>query len=121
MGELWNTTTNQLDFSELNIGDEIVVRVDTLVTTGGTNSEFKARILCGIGSGFEFPITLSSCFHKDAIEHPHVQSAPFHISSSIMRDYPAEIQIASDTALSVKVNGWYIKINKRSTTIYAGE
>jgi hypothetical protein len=120
MGELWNTTTNQLDFSELNIGDRILIRIDVLVDAAGANSEVKGRILCGIGSGFEYPISFSDCLYKTSGEHQIVQTHYFHITSEIMRDYPAEIQLSSDTDIDVTVNGWAIDINKRSTTIYAG-
>lgn len=53
--ELWNTTTNQFDFTQLEIGDEVTIRTDGQATTTENNQIFGTKINMSIGAN---PYTL---------------------------------------------------------------
>lgn len=43
-GDLWNTATNSIKFSELGVGKALLVRNDFSVTTGSANTRLDARL-----------------------------------------------------------------------------
>lgn len=108
-GNIWNTATNRLDFSDLSVGDEVTIRVDLNVTTASSNHEITLNAVFDIG-GSSYALRILQESFKNAGTHNIVATIPFYIGSTSMRDNPAEIRIASDTTGdSVVVNGWYIK------------
>ncbi len=110
----WNAATNQFDFSELQIGDVITLRVDFDVTTTGANHEITARFDFGIG-GFPFSLNLGELELKSAATRTVVRSLNVFIGDANMRDNPAEFVVASDTGTtdSVVINGWFIEVVSR--------
>lgn len=79
--KLWNTSTNQFDFSELSIGDEISLRFDLLVTTASTNQVVKIFSTFDIG-GTPFNLTLDNQHFKTAGEYNIVETEMFYIGSA---------------------------------------
>jgi len=109
---VWNTTTNQLDLSQLPINTTVEIRADIVVTTTSANQIVKTDIRLGIGSGIEFTLENSETQFKTAGAHKMVVMSGFYIGSSTVRTTPGELRIWSDATASVKVNGWYIRIVK---------
>jgi len=112
-GNIWDTTTDLLDLSDLSIGDEVTIRADLEVTTSASNHEISVRLRLDMG-GTPFNLTLEQKSFKSAGTHQLTVQKSFYVGSAGVRDNPAEIQIASDnTGDSVQVLGWYIKTQVR--------
>ncbi|MBT8411712.1 MAG: hypothetical protein KJP02_07945 [Octadecabacter sp.] len=107
-GDIWDATNDELDFSDLAIGDEVTVRFDIEIVTGGTNRELTLR--GAFGSASPFTINLGSYAFRDAGTHYIVTQKSFYIGSADVRDNPGVIEIASaDTGDTARVNGFYVK------------
>lgn len=108
-GTIWDSSTNTLDFSSLAVGDIIRFRFDVLVTSGGANQNFLARLSFGTGFGF------SSVFSRASFKSATTDGQVFRYSSFAMltsdtQSNPAKFQMQSDAAgNTVKVNGWLIE------------
>ena len=110
---LWNATTNQLAFSEVPINSMLEIRADLIVTTTAANQILKLRTKLGIGSASEFSSELSDIQLKTAGAKTVIETFHFYIGYDDIKNSPGEIQIWSDAACTVKVNGWYIRVVKK--------
>jgi len=118
VSNIWNSTTNQFDFSSLDIGDTLDLRVDALITTTGTNKTYKIFLKLGIGSPSEYTTLVGSGEFKVAVTNENiVKSLGFYLGSEDIKNYPAELYVLVDTTGSIKVNGWYTRILRKSVNI----
>jgi len=118
VSDIWNATTNQFDFSQLNVGDTLDLRVDTLLTTTGTNKTYKVLLRLGIGTASEYYTLVGSGELKAAVTDENiVKDISFYIGSEDIRTAPAELYFLVDTTGSVKVNGWYTRILRKNLNI----
>lgn len=109
-GEIWNTSTNELDFSKLSVGDMIDIRLDLTVNTPNANTEVETRIVYDEGGANEFSHVFDQTLYKASGDHPMNRYFGFSITRDFVRDNPAQIQIKSDTSLTTaKVFGIYIR------------
>lgn len=112
-GNIWNTSTNRFDFSDLSVGDEVLIRVDLEVTTSASNDRVVVRLQLDIG-GTPFELPFIDMEFKNSGSHRVIKDLTLYIGSTGVRDNPAELQISSDTTGdSVQVNGWYVKTQVR--------
>lgn len=112
---LWNTTTNQFDFSELSIGDMVDIRISSAMTPGANNQTIDGRLNMAIG-GSEYPLILGSITPKTQAFIPNfLLYASFYIGDDNTRLNPAEFQVRADSTNAVDFNldGFYCKITKR--------
>jgi len=112
MTTLWDVVGNQLNFTQLSIGDMVTLRVDLEVTTTTNNQWVELRVEFDIG-GTPFPLTFAQSIPKTSGTYSIVKSIPFFIGNAGVRDNPSEIQIDSDAPCNVKVNGWYATVARR--------
>ena len=117
MGALWNTTTDNLDLSDLLIGDTVDIRIDLTVTTTGANHEITVSIdmdTAPIATNFELALIREN--FKNAGTFPIIRFYSLFIGSAAVRDGLHHIHAKSDTGTtdSVVVNGWYIRAITRS-------
>lgn len=106
----WNTSTNRLDFTSLDIGDFVEIRFDYIPTTTGVNHELILAVNFSIGGVTPFTLTIQEQLIKTASTQEVTRYVGFFIGSSDIRDNPASITLQSDsTGDSVVVNGWLIK------------
>lgn len=106
--ELWNTETNQFDFSDLKLGDEVLVRVDLEVTTFLDNQEII--LIADIGctdDGYK------SQFYKNILKnkgkHNIMATLPLYLAGTILT-MPSELLFSSDFKTTVKFNGFYLSV-----------
>ena len=112
--ELFNTTTNQFDFSGLSVGDEVLLRVDLSVNVA-KDSAVDIYVLFDVGGN---PYSLyfeSTKFFKHAGLTQIVVEGHFYIGSETMRVNPAEVYFKSDLNATITVNGFYITVKRRIT------
>lgn len=111
---VWNTSTNRFDFTDLDLGDTLDVRVDLLFTTSGANTaiSLEFEFAAGTGSAFNL-IILPQTNLKTAGTYQITHSRGFYIGSAVVRDNPCRIRALADSAgSSVVVNGWYVRVIK---------
>lgn len=116
---VWNTSTNQFDFSEMQIGDTIDVRIELDLTTTANNQEARVEFHFGVGDPATYTIAASSPLqYKNAGTYKVHAFSGFYIGNSLTLDNPGEVYIVSDNTASVKVSGFFIKytLQQRSAT-----
>lgn len=113
---LWNAVTNQMDLTSLPVDSMLVFRADMTVTTTAANQILKFRASMSIGGVSPYTIEGTELQFKTAGAHKLMRETSFYIGSEDMRNHPAELQLWSDAACTVRVNGWYIQVTKNLTT-----
>ena len=111
---LWNPQTNRFDFSELNIGDMVDIRIDLNITTTNTYQEVSVDINMGLGQAgaYSIPIIPHNVL-KSVDDYKILQLTSVHIGNTLTKDNPASITITTDANASVVVHGWYLKVSSR--------
>ena len=107
---IWDVATDELDFSELKLGDQIIIRGDIEITTLSANTDVVVTIKLSVGSlNIELPASQAS--FKTTGTYRIIGTFNVYIGAQDIIDFPAELLIESDNATTVQVNGWYIRIN----------
>lgn len=112
MTTLWNTTTNQFDFSELSLGDMIDLRVDIDVTTTAPNQEVVVRVTLAIG-GVPYSLEVDRAVFKSAGTYKMLSYTGGYMGDANTLDNAGEVQLDTDDAATVTVQGWYCKVTRR--------
>ena len=110
--DMWDTTGNQFDFSELSLGDQVDIRFDVSVTTTSSNQVVRQRVRFDIG-GTPYNIEFDQKQVKAAGTFQIVKQVRFYMGSSGTINNPAEWQIWTDGSANVTVNGVYISVTRR--------
>jgi len=111
VGPLWDTVAQELDFSTLDVYDEVRFRFDVTVTTTGANRNIDARL--AFLPGFVAENVFIERAFKTAGVHQLFIEFSFAMFNAATRDGPAKFQVRSDgTGDSVVVNGWKISVHK---------
>jgi hypothetical protein len=112
--DLYNTTTNQFDFSGLNFGDKVDFRYDYILTTSAINQESRLYLNLGIGSTTPYSINQNTSFFKTAGLHNLSGTTSFiYIGNPETLNFPAELYFESDANADVELNGFVISVTKR--------
>lgn len=109
---LWNSSTNQLVLSELTINSTIEFRADISITTTAANQVIRFRTKLAIGDPIEFVIADGSLQYKTASSQDLAINGQFYIGYTAVKNNPGEFQLWSDSACTVIVKGWYIRVTK---------
>ena len=117
VSSVWNSVDNELDFSEMTIGDLLTLRVDAEITTGSANQTLKCYVKLGVGSASEFDLLLSQGQVKAAGAYPFVSEVSLDLAYQNIIDNPGEIYVLSDGGATIKINGWYIEILRKNINI----
>lgn len=113
--DIWDEINNQIDFSQLSLGDTVDIRVDVDVTTTSPNQDISIQLLMAVGSGASYPIELDFMSPKSSGTYKILSYNGIYMGDTNTLNFPAEIQLKSDTAITsgIVVNGWYIRVIKR--------
>ena len=111
VSSVYNITNQQIDLSDLNIGDIFTIRFDIVVTTSANSQEVDTSIKFGIGSASEFSVTVDHSSKKLTGDIPIFRQVSFAIFSADIRDNPAELMIESANNCTVLVNGYFIPVS----------
>ena len=114
---VWDYTTNQFNFNELEVGDTIDVRIHVHITTTTSNQKVVLSSKLGIGSPSEFINSIYENQFKSSGLHEISVVAPFYMGSTDITDYPAELYLTTDSSATVKVDGWYVRILRKNINI----
>lgn len=109
--ELFNVSTNQFSFSELKLGDELMIRLDLLVQTTQPNQEIELHFTFDVG-GSPYDLSVEKMQFKTVDWHPIVRAVHFYIGNLGTKNNPCELHFVSDNSANIKVNGFYISTTK---------
>ncbi len=119
--DVWSTSTNACNFSQLSLGDAVGVRFDVTATTTASNQVVRAYIKLAIGTPSEYILNVFAQQIKTAQENQFTLFTKLYIGNEDIRTAPAEFYILSDNNGTVKVNGWYFQIERRSINVVTFE
>lgn len=109
---IWKTSTNRFDFTNLAIGTTVEARFDLTIITTNANTALAGELEFGLGQpgAFIIPIFAGTNF-KTAGTYQLVHSREWYIGNSLIKDNPGRIRLSADTlGATVKVNGWYLRV-----------
>lgn len=110
---LWNPTTNQFDFSSLDIGDTVDLRVDGSLTNTGFNESFRMLLRAAIGSPSQYELPLGYGNRLFAGTSGISRYNGFFIGSADMRDNPAEIIVTATASATCFLTDIYIRVTRK--------
>lgn len=107
--QLYNASTQQIDISDLNVGDMLGLRFDIEVTTSSNSQDVEISAVFGIGSPSEFPTVLAQGSKKLAGSIRFFREVSFAAFNTDFTDNPAELRISSPDNCTLKVNGFFMR------------
>ena len=110
--QLWNTSSNGFDFSDLNVGDMVDIRMDISVIIALTNTVVDVNLLMGTGGSVVVPF-ISDQNYKATGTFEVIRYMGIYIGSTDVRDNLAQFKINADKNCTCTVHGWYIKAIRR--------
>ena len=115
MSTLMDGSTGYLDFSELTLGSDILIRMDAIVNPNINNSLFEARYVLGQGGGEYILDSFSKRLDSGSGVDYSTEKGSFYIYMGDLntKDGVGKIQIRLSSAGTLVNNGVAIKIYKR--------
>ena len=110
--QLWNTSSNGFDFSDLNVGDMLEIRMDIDVIIVSNNTAIDVNLHMGSGGTVIVPFISQQNF-KTTGTFEVIRYMGLYIGSEDIRDTLAQLKISADNNCTCIVNGWYIKATRR--------
>jgi hypothetical protein len=110
--QLWNTSSNGFDFSDLNVGDMLDIRMDISVVIASVNTVVDINLLMGTGGSVVVPF-ISDQNYKATGTFEVIRYMGVYIGSTDVRDTLAQLKIEADKNCTCIVHGWYIKATRR--------
>ena len=110
--QLWNTSSNGFDFSDLNVGDMLDIRMDISVVIASVNTVVDINLLMGTGGSVVVPF-ISDQNYKATGTFETIRYMGVYIGSTDVRDTLAQLKIEADKNCTCIVHGWYIKAIRR--------
>jgi hypothetical protein len=110
---LYNSADEQFDFSQLDIGDTVDIRLDIFPTLSAPNQSVTVNLVLASGTANEFRLPfITEQAYKTAGEKELLRYNGFYIGSADVRDNPAYFEFVSDGSGTLRVNGYYIRVVK---------
>lgn len=111
---VWDASLQQFDFSSLDIGDTVDIRLDIEFVSSGANDAIDIDLVLAYGNVNEYRVPfISEQSYKTAGTHRVTTLNSIYIGNVLTRDNPARFVARSDTTGdSVIVNGWYVRVLK---------
>jgi len=109
ISEIFNTSTGYFQFTGMQLGDTVDIRVDIEVTTASSNNVVEMLMEYGVGS-VPYKLTYEQKYFKSAGTHKLIVPISFYLGNTLTLSNPARILVKNDTIGStVKVNGWFVR------------
>jgi hypothetical protein len=110
--QLWDSSTNSFDWSELKVGDMIDIRLDLSVTIVTNNTAVDVDLFMGFGGSIDVPFISAQNF-KTAGTYNLIRYQGLYIGSDDVRNNAAQLKIKADHNCTCVVNGWYVRYTKK--------
>jgi len=108
---LIDDSTGYLDFTELELGQEISVRNDFTITPNTNNALLQVRYVLGTGAG-EYALLFWSerLDSGSGIDYQRVITFPIYMGDTNTRDNPGKLQVKLSTPGTLNNSGSYISV-----------
>lgn len=115
VNDIWDSIKNEFDFSELSLGDTVDIRLDMNVLTSSPNQtvDVVLRLAEGTPNAYDIPFIVDNDI-KSVKNTRLVRFNGVYLGDSATKDNPAKFIFTSDDPATVTVNGWYVRIFKKS-------
>ena len=110
--QLWDTSSNGFDFSDLDVGDMVDIRMDITMITASNNTAVDVDLYMGSGGSIVVPFISQQNF-KSTGSFEVIRYMGVYIGSADVRDSLAQLKVSADNNCTCTVNGWYIKAIRR--------
>lgn len=114
VADVWDSSINSFDFSGLDLGDSVDIRMSIDVISGTNNQDFDVSLFVNDGGGGQYTLPFIS---QQSFKTPGTKSLirfnSIYIGDDNTRNNPARFKIKSSAAGSVIVIGWYCRVIKR--------
>jgi hypothetical protein len=117
VANIWRADDSQMDFTDLDIGDTVDLRITLDVSTMANNQKYQILFKTGIGSADENEITAFTLTAKSSGSNPNTFSVSFPIADENVRDFPAELYLLSDGSGEFKVFKFYFRIIRKNINL----
>lgn len=112
--DIFDVSTNSFDFSELEFGDHVSIRISAMLTTASPNTEIHLDLHLGTGAGsYDIPF-ISGANYKSAGQHALARFDFVYIIDSNTQDNLGQFKISADKNCSLVWNGMACQIFKRN-------
>lgn len=112
--EVLDTSTGYLDFSDLTLGSQILVRNDFTIVPNTNNCLLEVRYVLGQGAGeYSLKFWSERLDNGSGIEYQRVLSFPIYMGDSNTKGGPGKLQVKLSTSGTLNNAGSYIKIDLR--------
>lgn len=114
VSSIWDSVNSRFDFSSLEIGDMVDIRVDGIVTVAGFNESFRLDLVCALGTASQYAIPFASGTKLFAGTSSISRYNGIFIGSEETRDNPAELFLYTTAAATASLIDIYVKVLKRN-------
>lgn len=113
IADIFDTSINSFNFSDLELGDKVDIRIDVNIETTVSNQNTKVSLELGIGAT-PYEISILDRDFKTATIHSNITiSNFFYIGNEITKNYPAKLKFISDASAIITLNGFAVIVTKR--------
>lgn len=109
---LWDDTNDQFDFTDLPLGSTVDIRTDIVITTTAANQYISIRFVLGEGDPYEYNLVIADDHFRYVGTYTSTKYNGVFIGNTLTKDNPGQVEIYSDAACTVQVNGFYIRAHK---------
>ena len=106
--QLWDTSSNGFDFSDLDVGDMVDIRMDITMIIASNNTAVDVDLYMGSGGSVVVPFISQQNF-KSTGSFEVIRYMGIYIGSEDVRDNLAQLKVSADNNCTCTVHGWYIK------------
>lgn len=112
--KIWNPSLTSFDFSELNIGDMVDIRLDLTLTNNINNQQYSTKLYLGVGTPSEFSINWGPAVqYKTQSDHDYTVFNGVYMGSNDILTGGGYFELTTDDGGTYTVNGFYCKVIKR--------
>ena len=104
-------SSGNLDFSQLSLGDAVLVRFDFTVTPGHNGGLLEMRLKLGAGAGEYFlPRVIAPLSNGAGIPYRFVETIPVYMGDENTRGNEGELQLKCSQSFTVEYAGFYAQL-----------
>lgn len=109
--DIYNTTTSLFSMADLELCSDVELRFDANITTTTATQAVRARVVLAYGV-LDIPLTFISEQYITSGTYPLFGSIRVDNLTVLTKDNPFRVEIWSDAACTLDLNGWNLKVNK---------
>lgn len=113
VGDVWNASLNRFEWTQLNLGDTVDIRLDLSVNVLSVNTEVSVYLSMAEEAGV-YPIPFSTQNYKEVGVYGINRFNSVYMGDLNTLNNPAKFKIKADKTCDLVVNGWYARVIKRN-------